>query len=390
MDINTYTILECKREDVEKKLKRLQKKAEKYDIPFSVSFGEPYAITRKEKNEYNYIVENMYEVFDLTIESDVIRKDGYTVIAHIEHATNGNIVNVFEGDVQKEWVTMPPFCEHCNSNHNLKFTFIVANGAERKQVGRTCLKDYCGIDPQVIGMFNAFYGEIEEDTFEGYDFRERIDLVYDSVNTLGIAIDVTKEQGYIKSDERNSNKSAIIKRCSERAKAFAEAEQMAKDILAMPLEEAIDAKLNNVQVRLQGLYCKPSDFGYFAYAPTAYKKHMERKAEKERRAKEQATIGEKSAYVGTVGERMDFDIKEMRLLTSFPSDYGYTYLYRFIDKDDNVLIWFASSAMGKWVNGEWVDAQNIEKIKATVKSHSERDGVKQTIITRVKEISKKS
>ena len=32
---------------------------------------------------------------------------------------------------------------------------------------------------------------------------------------------------------------------------------------------AIDARLNNVQARLKGLFCKPSDFGYFAYAPTA-------------------------------------------------------------------------------------------------------------------------
>ena len=387
MDTNTYTILECKREDVEKKLKRLQKKAQKYDIPFSVSFGEPYAITRKEKNEYEVIVENMYEVFDITIESEVIRKDGYTVLAHIEHAQNGNIVNVFEGEIDKEWVTLPPFCEHCNSNHNLKFTFIVANGAERKQVGRTCLKDYCGIDPQVIGMFNAFYGEIEEDTYEGYDFREPIDLVYDTTSILAHAIDVTTEQGYIKSEERNSNKGYIIKHCCDTPKAMAKAEEMEKAILAMSLEEAIDARLNNVQARMKGMYCKPSDFGYFAYAPTAYAKYMERKAEKERRAREQETIGEKSNYIGTVGERMEIDVKEMRLLTSFPSDYGYTYLYRFIDKNDNVLIWFASSALGKWVKGEWVDTTDISKIKATVKSHSERNGIKQTIITRVKEVA---
>ena len=214
-------------------------------------------------------------------------------------------------------------------------------------------------------------------------------MVYDTINILAHAIKITEEQGYIKSDERGSNKSLIIKRCADYApqKYIKEAEKMANDIVAMTLDEAIDARLNNVQVRMKGFYCKSSDFGYFAYAPTAYNKYMERKAEKERRAKEQATIGEKSHYVGTVGERINFDIKDMRLLTSFPTDYGYTYLYRFIDKDDNVLIWFASSSMGKWVNGEWKDAESVNKIKATIKAHSERDGVKQTILTRVKEIS---
>ena len=387
METNTYTILECKRENVEKKLKRLQKKAEKYNIPFRVTYGELYAITRKHKNEYGYIVENMYEVFDLTIESEVIRKDGYTVLAHIEHAQNGNIVDVFSGETKKAWVTMNPFCEHCNSNHNLKFTFIVTNGSEEKQVGRTCLKDYCGIDPQVIGAFNAFYEEIEEDTFDGYDFHEPIALVYDAINILAHAIDITAEQGYIKSDERGSNKSLIIKRCTNTAKSQKEAEEMAKAILSMSLDEAIDARLNNVQARLKGYYCKPTDFGYFAYAPTAYAIYMERKEKAERIAKEQEAIGEKSKHVGTVGERIDFEIKEMRLLTSFPTDYGMTYLYRFIDKDGNVLIWFASSPMGKWDKGEWVDAQNVRRIKATIKSHSVRDGVKQTILTRVKEIA---
>lgn len=389
MDTNTYTILECKREEVEKKLKRLQKKANKYNIPFSFSYGEPYAITLKQKNEYEQIVENMYEVVDLTIESEVIRKDGYTVIAHIEHASNGNIVNVFEGELKKEWITLPPFCEHCNSNHNIKYTFIVANGAEQKQVGRTCLKDYCGIDPQTIGMVNAFYGDIEEYTVDGFDFREHIDLVYPTTLILAHAIEVTREQGYIKSEERDSNKGYILKHCNDSAsqKAIEEAREIEDAILAMPLDEAIDALLNNVQSRMKSLYCKPSDFGYFAYAPTAYARYMERKAEKERKAKEQATIGEKSEYVGNIGDRIDIEIKDMRLLTSFATDYGMTHLYRFIDKDDNVLIWFASSAMGKWVNGEWVDAQNVSKIKATVKSHSERDGVKQTIITRVKEVA---
>ena len=375
MENNTYTILMEKREEVEKKLNRLQKKAQKYDIPFSVSYGEPYSITLKQKNEYEVIVENMYEVFDLTIESEVIRKDGYTVLAHIEHAINGNIVNVFEGEMKKEWVSLPPFCEHCNSNHNLKFTFIVANGAEQKQVGRTCLKDYCGIDPQVIGMFNAFYGELEEYTADGYDFREHIDMVYDTTNTLAHAIEITAEQGYIKSDERDSNKGKLIKRCADYNREYhKQAEEMEKAILAMSIEEAIDARLNNVQARMKGMYCKSSDFGYFAYAPTAYNKYMERKAEKERRANEQATIAEKSDYVGTVGERINFDIKDMRLLTSFESAYGYTYLYRFIDKNDNVLIWFGSNMID----------ESPKAIKATVKAHNEREGVKQTIITRVK------
>ena len=65
------------------------------------------------------------------------------------------------------------------------------------------------------------------------------------------------------------------------------------------------------------------------------------------------------------------EVADMSLLTSWEGDWGYTYLYKIIDTAGNVLIWYASRC---------IDA--AKKIKATIKDHSERDGVKQTIVTR--------
>ena len=95
----------------------------------------------------------------------------------------------------------------------------------------------------------------------------------------------------------------------------------------------------------------------------------------ERKNKEREQMGAQSEYVGTVGERYTFPVKEIKLLTSFFNDYGEVFLYRFIDTDDNVLMWFASSKLKD---------DNATAIKATIKAHNERDGVKQTILTRVK------
>jgi len=384
MEKNTYTILEEKREDMEKKLRRLEKKAQKYGIPFATEYGEPYVITKNHRNEFDQIVENKYEVFDLTIESDTIRKDGYTVLAHIEHSPTGNVVDVFHGEMQKEWVSCEPFCEHCNSNHNLRYTFMVSNGNEIKQVGRTCLKEYCGIDPQMVGMMNAFFEDIEDCTPDGYDFGEPIPCVYDAVLTLALAIDTIDKQGYVKSDEYKSNKGEIIRQIATyhpSKDVYDRAVSMASVIQTMDIEDAISAYLNNVQARLKGFYCKPSDFGYFAYAPVAYEKYLKKLEEKERRENEREELSMNSEYIGTVGERAEFDIKGIKMLTSFATNYGYTYLYRLIEKNDNVMVWFASNTL------EDADFDKLEKggkIKATVKAHSERDGVKQTVITRVK------
>ena len=377
MDTNTYTVLFEKVEELTKKLNRLQKKANKYNVPFSFSFGEPYAVDINRVDDFGEKYTIKYEVVDLAIESEIIRKDGYTIIAHLEHSENGNIVNTFVGETKAEWVHMAPFCEHCNSNHNLKYTFLVSNGDEIKQVGKTCLQEYCGINPQMIGAMNEFCDDLGEYTPEFCD-RESIPCVFDALLTLALAIDVVKEQGYIKSDEFNSNKSKICSRIGTyhpSEESYNKAVKLAEGIEAMNVDVAVVNCLNNVQSRVKGFYCKPSDFGYFAFAPVAYERYLKRIEEQKRREAEKDAMGALSEYVGTIGERTDFAVKECKLLTTFDSDFGTTFLYRFIDKADNVLIWFASTT---------IETEGVSQIKATVKNHTERDGVKQTIVNRVK------
>ena len=78
-----------------------------------------------------------------------------------------------------------------------------------------------------------------------------------------------------------------------------------------------------------------------------------------------------SQYIGEIGQRLEIEVSDMALLTSWEGDWGWTYLYKIIDTMGNVLIWYASRCI-----------DTAKKIKATIKDHSERDGVKQTIVTR--------
>ena len=72
---------------------------------------------------------------------------------------------------------------------------------------------------------------------------------------------------------------------------------------------------------------------------------------------------------------MDFTVKEAKYITSWETIYGMTHLYKFVTVDGNVLVWFASSM---------IDIDDVHKLKGTVKDHTERDGIKQTVITRCK------
>lgn len=103
--------------------------------------------------------------------------------------------------------------------------------------------------------------------------------------------------------------------------------------------------------------------------PLAYERYLGRKARKEA----QEAAGARSEYVGTVGQRITLKAATVALLSSWDGYYGTTWLYKFVDESGNVFVWFASRPC---------PAEAGAVIKATVKDHNERDGVKQTIVTR--------
>ena len=377
----TYTIPECNREAVQKLVARHQKKAEKYGAPLSVEYGDPYvkSIPVYEADGYvqTKVDDVLYEVFDLTIESEIIRKDGYTVAAKIEHLEGGNVVSPIGCECRPEWPTLKAHCDHCNGNHGQRVTFIVRHedGSE-KQVGRTCLKDYCGIDPQAIGRLNELSEILIGQDADHFDWgEERATRAYHTADALALAVMLQRTKGYTASSERNSNKEMLASLIQKSEWApqedYDKAEQMAAEITAMTQEEAFDANLHNVRAMLECGYCKPSHFGYIAYAPLAYERYQKKLALKVQREVSKEAERASSQYIGEIGQRLEIEVSDMALLTSWEGDWGWTYLYKIIDTMGNVLIWYASRCI-----------DTAKKIKATIKDHSERDGVKQTIVTR--------
>lgn len=85
---------------------------------------------------------------------------------------------------------------------------------------------------------------------------------------------------------------------------------------------------------------------------------------------------DKSGWIGAVGERRDFSLA-IRMVIEMEGQYGYSYLHIMHDADGNVVVYKGSKQLGK--KGDAVT------IKATIKEHDIRDGVKQTKISRPKE-----
>jgi hypothetical protein len=101
----------------------------------------------------------------------------------------------------------------------------------------------------------------------------------------------------------------------------------------------------------------------------------EARAAERAKAREEArqADADKSGWLGEVGQRCDFSLV-IRMVVEMEGQYGYSYLHVLHDAAGNVVVYKGTKMLG--MRGERV------LVKATVKDHDVRDGVKQTKIAR--------
>lgn len=374
-----YMIPSSAKDELQKKLEKLGKKATAYGNHLDWKFGEETVVTRNiysvEDQTKTKTGEQQVFAVEVEIESDIIRKDGFTVVAQIETLESGkNIVKMIDDSAQAEleWYTMPLFCEHCHTHRVRRFTYIVKDeSGNYKQVGKTCLKDYCGIDPKMLVYSQEIEDLILDDySIDGYEYCGSGYVAFDVLEAIARANDIIKEHGYVKSDENNSTKSRLMSEYgrlepSEESKKLAV--EMQKDFSQIDYSELTDFQ-RNIKTMLQAGYIRSNAFGYIAYAPVMYKQMLQKREQEARRNQDKAN----SSYIGKVGDRITVEYKDMVQVTFWETVYGTTYLYKFTTVDGNVIVWFASKFL----------EPSLGKITGTVKEHSEYNGEKQTILTR--------
>lgn len=98
-------------------------------------------------------------------------------------------------------------------------------------------------------------------------------------------------------------------------------------------------------------------------------------AQDEQRKAERAEELKSSEFVGEVKQRMVFDLTVNKVL-SFEGQFGTTFIHLCEDADGNQIVYKGSKRF----------AEGALKVKATVKAHDTREGVKQTLIARPTEV----
>lgn len=389
-----YAIYEGNMETLKKKIFRIKNKCAKYNCDFSFSIvGEEF---RDHKNPLGFIEKLKFYLVEAEGKAEI---NGWRFVGVIDHSFNtGNVITkaIYDIEIPERFYTAGCNCEHCKVNRWRAKTYLIQNTEtkEIKQVGKSCLKDYTnGLDADLIACILDGIVTLEEcgaPNGVGYKFYYPVDII------LQIAFEAVRKFGYIKVDYNNPNKRTTKQQVYEffeilernnSSNLFKKAkEEIERSNFNYKTEEnenlAVSAiqwiksqnPTNEYMKNLRALCSKSAIEGRYigilaSLAPT-YLKTIEQQEKKEAEKK----VFKSSTYKYNVGERVTFSIIDIKVLTSYETQFGVTVIYRFVDTENNIYIWKTT----KHLDGEFT------KITGTVKELSEYNGIKQTVLTRCK------
>lgn len=386
----TYEIYEGNMDRLIKKLSTISNKCRRYGCEFHFEeLGESF------RNVKDEVTGEVHTARFITVDvSGTARISNWEFIATIEHADPMNIVRSFrpEVEVPARFYHADTFCEHCQTRRVRKDTYIVRNTetGEFKQVGKSCLKDFTGgLSAEQVAQYISWFDEVirgqaVEPGFKHYESTEEIlQNAVESVRLYGF----TKTEAY---GNAISTKQVVLEQVHHFGSYRERIERddfdpdhrgnsdKVKAIMAwvasLPMELGY---ISNLKTTLARDYCENRDVGIICSAVASYNREMERQERKARERKQAS----KSQWVGNEGDRIELHNLTIRLLTGWETEFGYTYLYKFIDEQGNTYTW----KTGKWLgDGDEVkDTQRIS-LKGTIKKHSEFNGELQTELTRCK------
>jgi hypothetical protein len=158
--------------------------------------------------------------------------------------------------------------------------------------------------------------------------------------------------------------------------------QLGKDAIAWCAEisdQEVDASdyLYNIRTIARRGLVSNRQYGYSASIVSGYQKHLGTLIRKQRLA-DQALV---SKHVGEVGDRSIFSLLVEKVIAS-EGAYGPSFIHLMSDAENNRFVWFSSANKLE---------ENVEvRLRGTIKKHDERNGVKQTILSRCEEVVMKT
>lgn len=291
----------------------------------------------------------------------------WRIISAVDYLSGESaIYRTLEGnDLPARYHDLGPVCDHCQQNRARKTVYVLLSDAsEYRQVGSTCLHDFTGQDESELVI--AFREQLEMDE----DERIRQSRLIDALSYLSQVAAVIREYGWLgaKNARENGRESTASSAMAWELQSTEADTATARAAIqwAQSLSDDTNDYLHNLHILAQQHSLEPKHCNLVASMIVAHQRAQAREAER-------ASKAEVSRHFGTIGKRETFTLTVERVF-SRDTEYGVTHITTMRDCAGNVAVWFATR--------ELLNVGQTYQMKCTVKSHGERDGIAQTVLTR--------
>ena len=168
-----FHVLASRKGEAQLVLNKLQNKAAKLGLPFHFEWAEAPFTKPKSSDSINpatgkpYIIHVTYRL--LVIQQEPLKLASWKLLARVEFLEQEAIVQCVPGEtVPPEYLKTDDRCEHCFAKRHRKDVFILEHEDGRKiQVGRTCIRDFLGHEPNRFMAVFEIKAVLEEES-EGW------------------------------------------------------------------------------------------------------------------------------------------------------------------------------------------------------------------------------
>lgn len=391
-----YSIFEGNLERLEKKLKRIHKKCQKYEAEFR------YEIVGEEYKEVEFEDETTTTRFVIVDVEGFAKINGWEFVATINHHEKRNVVrNIIDIDIPDRYWTSDPYCEHCSTNRRRNSTYLVHNveTGEFKQVGRSCLRDYTGgYDAELAAAYISLHESLieSEHVDSSSSYFGFFNKYHDLDNVLKMSKAVVSKLGFISTSAEFGRPSKysvmdledVLRRGATKGTRYLVDEGVVnyfenfddgtyiEELKKYYLDaEETSSYINNMKTIFSSPWCESKNYGYIVSAVYVYDREIEKRHKREIEERRRSQENAASNYIGEIKDKITVNIEYGRCISSYENQFGYSYLYKFVDENGNCLMWSSSKA---------IDEERVAKLTGTVKKHEEYNGLKQTWVTRCK------
>lgn len=399
--IDTIPVLAERLPEAIKALEKLVKKARRYGNPdIAYTVGPVRAEERRVTDWDGRSRKVTVHVHDVTVTGEAPRVGSHEFLARVELGPAGNIIDKRPGvdDLDARFRHTDSHCDHCGVDRDRREVFVLRDLETESlvQIGRTCLRDYLGIDDpsHVAGRFR-FLRELREWGEEGWG---RAPWVHSMEGVLALAAVAIRLFGWCSKGQAAIDDTltptveyvrlglvydvAGLSR-SEREdwdrihKALGEEDhEVARATIAwvQSLEGRSDYEHNLTVLFRDTALTDPKRLGLVVSAVAGYHRAQEKALRLTRERQDRAASG----WVGQEGERLRGLLVTLDSQRSVGGNsFGDLVLIKLRDEAGNVLSWFTGGGTGHNTGTQF-------RLDGTVKRHTEYQGAKETQLTRCK------